>query len=86
MHFLSFVFAKTDLKHNSKNNIAFRQQISNQKGQSFIEFMFLLMLVMSLSFGFLKMTNNYLANYWTSIVNIIVTDGMDKTGPVSLAE
>jgi hypothetical protein len=48
------------------------KQLNNQSGQTFVEFLFLLLLVMGLSFGFLNISNRNLGDLWEVTVNKIL--------------
>lgn len=46
-------------------------QINPQAGQSLVEFLLLMALVMIVSMSFLSLVNSGVAKYWTSIANAI---------------
>lgn len=45
-----------------------------QSGQTLVEFALLLLVVATLSFGFIVVTNRNLAKFWTAYVRLIVDD------------
>ncbi|MBA2404289.1 MAG: hypothetical protein H0V66_05920 [Bdellovibrionales bacterium] len=47
----------------------------NQKGQTLVEFVLLLAVVSSLSYGFVAFINKNLGSYWEHAVNIVINDG-----------
>jgi len=47
---------------------------NNEQGQSLVEFVLLLSLIMILSLGFLKTVNTGIANYWLSMGQMLVED------------
>lgn len=53
-----------------------RKQINlkNEKGQSFVEFMLLLLVMISLSFIYLKIVNTNVSKIWTLMVNTVIQD------------
>lgn len=51
---------------------------TNHRGQSLVEFMLLLTVVMLLSVGFLKLVNNNVANYWLAMGQMLVEDDAQK--------
>lgn len=55
-----------------KNTKVKNQKIlNNQSGQSLIEFILLIMVMLTLSFTMLKGMNGFLANRWVSIIKVI---------------
>jgi len=46
----------------------------NQDGQSLVEFILLLLVIVTLSFAFIRVANGNLANYWKAYVRLIVDD------------
>lgn len=48
--------------------------LKNQNGQSFVEFVLLLSIIVLLSLGFLKAMNTGIASFWKNSVRIIVDD------------
>ena len=61
------------LKRTSRSNIdgGLTQNISNQKGQTFLEFILLLMILITLSFGFMRGFNFYIGSKWEVMLKII---------------
>ncbi len=49
--------------------------ILDQKGQSFIEFVLLMLIVVGLSYGYMKIVNGNLAKRWEKMVNVVINDG-----------
>jgi hypothetical protein len=45
--------------------------LSNQKGQSFLEFIFLMLIIVSISFTFLSGVRTFIGNRWEIMVKII---------------
>lgn len=48
--------------------------ISNQKGQSLVEFVLLLSVIMLISLLFLKLINTNIANYWQAMGTVLLED------------
>ncbi len=48
--------------------------IENQQGQSLVEFVLLLSIIMLLSLGFLKTVNTGVATYWLGMGQMLVED------------
>lgn len=48
--------------------------VLDERGQSLIEFVLLLLVVATISFMFVKLVNNQIAGIWVDIVKIIVDD------------
>jgi Flp pilus assembly pilin Flp len=48
--------------------------LKNQEGQTFVEFVLLLMMIMFLSFSFMKGINGGIGKYWTSMANTLMKD------------
>lgn len=48
--------------------------LNNENGQTFIEFVLLLMIIMGISFGYMRVVNGGIANYWESMGNILMKD------------
>lgn len=48
--------------------------LKNQDGQSFVEFVLLMAVIVMLSLGFLKVVNTGVASFWKNSVRIIVDD------------
>jgi len=46
----------------------------NQKGQTFIEFMLLLIVIVTISLTITKLTNNKIADLWVFFANLIIDD------------
>ncbi len=51
-----------------------RDKKNKQAGQSLVEFALLLLVVVTLSFGFIRLANNNLGRLWTAYVRLIVDD------------
>jgi len=57
--------------------------LKNMHGQSFIEFLFLFLTLIILTFVMLKATNNGIADRWVTLVSIITSPNPDnKINPV----
>jgi len=48
--------------------------IANQKGQSLVEFVLLLSVIMLISLLFLKLINTNIANYWQAMGTVLLED------------
>ncbi len=48
-----------------------QENLSNQKGQTFLEFIMLLMILITLSFGFMRGFNFYIGSKWEVMLKII---------------
>lgn len=48
--------------------------LNNEQGQTFLEFVMLLMMIMFMSFGFMKAINGGVAKYWESMGNTLMKD------------
>ena len=46
-----------------------------QKGQTLVEFVLLLAVVSSLSYGFVSIMNKNIGAYWEHYVNLVINDG-----------
>jgi hypothetical protein len=53
-------------------------KLLDQKGQSFIEFVLLMLMVIGLSYGYMKIVNGNLGKKWSSMVTVIVNDNFDS--------
>ena len=51
--------------------------LNNEKGQTFLEFVLLLMMIMLMSFGYMKIINTGIGKYWTSMANTLLIDVPD---------
>lgn len=49
-------------------------ETTGQSGQTLIEFILLMLMVIFLSFGYMKIVNGNLAKRWEKLVNIVVND------------
>jgi hypothetical protein len=54
------------------------QPLLDQKGQSFIEFVLLMLMVIGLSYGYMRIVNGNLGKKWSSMVTVIVNDSYEK--------
>lgn len=45
-----------------------------QKGQSLVEFVLLLAVISSISYGFVSLINTNLVNNWEKYINLVITD------------
>lgn len=52
--------------------------IKNQKGQSLVEFVLLLSIIMLLSLGFLKTVNTGVSTYWLGMGQMLVEDNSQQ--------
>jgi Flp pilus assembly pilin Flp len=52
--------------------------LNNEKGQTFLEFVLLLMMIMLMSFGYMKIINTGIGKYWTSMANTLLIDVPDS--------
>ena len=51
-----------------------KPNIRNEKGQSLVEFVLLLSVIMLLSLGFLKVVNGNVSKYWLAMAKVLVED------------
>lgn len=54
----------------------FSKKIKNQKGQTFVEFLMLLLIMMGISYAMVAAFNGRTGQRWTEIVNIIASDNI----------
>lgn len=57
--------------HNLNEN---ENLLNNEQGQTFLEFVLLLMMIMFMSFGYMKIINTGIGKYWTSMANTLLID------------
>lgn len=50
----------------------------NQKGQTLVEFMMIILLITILSFSFLRSVNTGITNYWLALGNLILDDSSQR--------
>lgn len=48
--------------------------LSNERGQTFVEFVLLLSMIMLISFSFMRLLNTGIGKYWTAMANTIMLD------------
>lgn len=60
------------------NTIYFIHNLKEESGQSLVEFVLLLSVIVLLSFGFLKVANTGLAEYWLKAATLILDDPSQK--------
>ena len=48
--------------------------LNNESGQTFVEFVLLLLMVMLISFSFMKAINGGMGKYWTAMANTLMKD------------
>lgn len=58
--------------------------VLGQRGQSILEFVLLLAVIMGLSYGFVAVMNKNLARYWVYSANLIINDKPGGPKAVSL--
>lgn len=46
----------------------------NERGQAIVEFVLLLLVIASISYGFVALMNNNLGRYWEYAANLVVND------------
>lgn len=51
-----------------------RYKLANQKGQSLVEFVLLMSIVMLVSIGFMKVVNSNVETYWRAMGQMLVED------------
>lgn len=51
-----------------------KESAHKEAGQSLVEFVLLLLVIVTLSFGFIRVANGNLADYWKAYVRLIVDD------------
>ncbi len=64
------------LKNLAKRLRKFPKPIRNEKGQSFVEFLFLFLLLIGLSYTMVAGFNGRVGQRWTEMVNIIASDNI----------
>ena len=57
---------------------------SCEKGQSFVEFILLMLMVIMLSYGFMRVVNTNLGKTWVKMVNMIIKDTDPEAETVKL--
>lgn len=57
----------------SKENTLTTNPLSNQKGQTFVEFIFLLVLLITMSFSFMRGFNHLVGVRWEVMLKVIAT-------------
>lgn len=50
------------------------RKVLNQKGQSIVEFVLLLVVVAGISYGFVSFMNRNLGRYWEYYANLVIDD------------
>ena len=50
------------------------RKVMNQKGQSIVEFVLLLVVVAGISYGFVSFMNRNLGRYWEYYANLVIDD------------
>lgn len=55
-----------------------------EKGQSFVEFILLMLMIIMISFNFMKIVNTNLGKTWTAMVNVVVKDTNPDAASVKL--
>jgi len=60
-----------------------KASVHNQDGQSLVEFILLLLVIVTLSFAFIRVSNGNLAEYWRAYVRLIVDDP-NENGKITL--
>lgn len=60
----------------SREEVKFVERLKNQKGQSFVEFLFLLLIMIGISYGMIASFNGRTGQRWTEIVNIVASDNI----------
>jgi len=63
-----------DMKARAKEK--FLSKLNNKKGQSFVEFLFLFLLMIGLSYTMVAAFNGRTGQRWTELVNIIASDNI----------
>lgn len=48
--------------------------LSDERGQTFVEFVLLLSMIMLISFSFMKLLNTGIGKYWTAMANTLLID------------
>lgn len=64
------------LKNLAKRLGKFPSRMKNAKGQSFVEFLFLFLLLIGLSYTMVAGFNGRIGERWTEMVNIIASDNI----------
>ena len=50
------------------------ENILDESGQTLVEFVLLLLVIMSISFGYMSVVNRGIADYWQAMGNILMKD------------
>ena len=50
------------------------ENILNENGQTLVEFVLLLLVIMSISFAYMSIVNRGIADYWQAMGNILLKD------------
>ncbi len=66
--------------------LPFKRAITNRRGQTLVEFVLLLMVVMMMSIVMLKVSNGKISQQWTAIVDKVVNQPGTPPGDLELVE
>lgn len=55
-----------------------------EKGQSFVEFILLMLMIIMISFNFMKIVNTNLGKTWVKMVNVVIKDTNPEASSVKL--
>ena len=72
--FVNFCFKLNSSLLRLKAALRARPLLANERGQSLVEFVLLLTIVMILSLTFLKLVNGKVADYWLAMGKMLVED------------
>lgn len=65
------------LKHKAKKLRNILRKTQNEKGQSFVEFLFLFVLLVGISYTMVAGFNGKIGERWTQIINIVASDNLN---------
>lgn len=70
----SLAYKNGFMKHRNFRSFLLRIKRVKQKGQALVEFILLLVVLSTVSFGFVTFMNRNLSRYWEYSVNLIIDD------------
>lgn len=62
------------LKHTRELNQEETKKLNNQKGQSMVEFILLMTIIMLISLGYLRVVGGGVSEYWLGMAQVILDD------------
>lgn len=60
------------------------RKLGAEKGQSFVEFILLMLMIIMISFSFMKIVNTNLGKTWVKMVNVVIKDTNPDASSVKL--